>query len=245
KIVHGMLRTYLRRYGGAYEPQTWWDKTFYDVEISDARTISRTKSHISSMYHYASVELLILRHFANHRVGSLGRVFDVGSGAGHWIHFYQGLGASECVGVDVSQKCVNALRSRFADNDAVTIHHGTCANALAQLSEQDEQQYDVVNAIGVMFHIVDDDEWRRTIQRIGAAVRPGGHYVIGGHFGFLNNLNVQFDHAGRVNKRLRSRTCWRRELRSAGFRKVSFYANNAYRSIRDLLPENNLLIACK
>jgi hypothetical protein len=96
-----------------------------------------------------------------------------------------------------------------------------------------------------MYHIVDDEEWSRTIQLIGEAVRPGGLFVASGHFGWFNNANVQIDNHDRVNKRLRSRTCWRKHLYSAGFTNVKFYRNFSYLFVREKLPENNVMIATK
>ena len=123
----------------------------------------------------------------------------------------------------------------------MVIHCGKASEILDKL----DKHYDLVNAIGVMFHIVEDVEWVNTIKVIGKSLRKGGLFVVGGHFGILDNVNVQIDHNSQINKRLRSRRHWRDTLKKAGFSRVDVYTNNAYLWIDDILPENNVLIATK
>lgn len=230
KILNGWART-LRGDGSAYSPD-WWDRRFFLHGVSDRVTIWHGISELTSAYHYASVETLILRELLA-RQHSPRRVFDIGSGAGHWLDFYANLGA-EVSGVDVSAKCVEHLRGRY------DVHLGKATDALPYL----EGRFDLINAIGVMFHIVDDAAWRETLAGIHAALRPGGLLVVGGHFGWLDGVNVQWDE-GRVNKRLRSRWNWTRTLRGLGFDRIRIRHNLAYLTAPEPLPENSLLFARK
>ena len=241
RILSGVFRGIKTRKTPLRVPNTWWDDNFYGREVSDAKTISRVTSQIAAKYHYASVEMLILRHFAANQIDSFDQLLDIGSGAGHWLRFYQDLGALRCVGIELSAKCVAALKAKYQDDESVEIFHGPGSETLGKF----KQHFYVVNAIGVMYHIVDDEEWSRTIQLIGEAVRPGGLFVASGHFGWFNNANVQIDNHDRVNKRLRSRTCWRKHLYSAGFTNVKFYRNFSCLFVREKLPENNVMIATK
>ncbi len=152
-----------------YKSETWWDKAFYGEEIADSKTISKRTGQIATLYHYASVELLILRHFSRYAIEPPDCAFDVGSGASHWIRFYKKLGASKCVGVDVSAKCVELLSNQYAEDDSVSIYHGVCENILSEV----RGKYDIVNAIGVMFHIVDDEEWSRNICKVSDSLQEG------------------------------------------------------------------------
>lgn len=239
KIARGIYRTYIapEKYR-PYSPDNWWDDYFYTGELNDSATIDWDKPAYSTIYHYSTIEIMMLRHFFHHGVDVTGAdVLDIGSGAGHWLEFYRKLKAGTVTGMDISEKSARYLSEKYAGDDSVTILHGH----VAELPEN--SGYDVVNAIGVMFHIVDDDEWHRAVQKLWASVRPGGVMVIGGHFGMLSNLNVQFDPDGTVNKRLRSRGQWKRELE--GRSKIRFYRNDVALRIADTLPESNLLIAHK
>ena len=240
KLANGLYRSRLRRNTSEYDPSSWWDQAFYTQGVSDARTISAQRGEVSAAYHYASVELLILRHLVSHGIGVRGAsVFDVGTGAGHWLDFYLELGASRCVGVDVSERSVAHVRERYADDLTVEVHQGLFQEVL----EESEARYDIVNAIGVLFHVVDDDEWDRGTAAIADCLRPGGHLVVGGHFGLFDNVDVQFDEHGRSNKRLRSATHWKRRLRALGFQQVKIHRNRAFLFVSEPMPESSVLVA--
>jgi cyclopropane fatty-acyl-phospholipid synthase-like methyltransferase len=186
--------------------------------------------------------MLILRHLTNEDFDLPSkRICDLGSGSGHWIDFYLSLGASQCTGIDISRKATDFLDKKFAAQDNVVIHTGRLDQVLQNLDDP----YDLVNVIGVMFHLVEDEQWLRVISEVARILNPGGLFVVGGHFGLLNNLNVQFNSDNKVNKRLRSAAHWKRTLRCSGFGRVTIYRNRAYLSVRDSLPENNLLVATK
>lgn len=238
-IAYGALQTLIRR-GRRYEDSTWWDESFYTHGVSDRQTISPTKHPLSAIYHYYSIELLIVRHLFNAHQSVAGKSFvDIGAGSGHWIDFYRSLGAADCVGVDVSRNSVDHLRQKHEENAGVEIKLGKALDFMSQC----DRKFDFVNAIGVMFHIVDDTEWEETIRQVARILNPNGMFVIGGHFGLLDGLNVHISDDGEIFKRLRSRRHWEVALKNAGFDDRQVYKNNAYLAIDDPLPQNNLLIA--
>lgn len=242
KLMTGLMRTWFERDYETYAPQEWFDANVYDEGVGDALTIGKGWSELSTRYHYASVELIILRYLRNHGLQVQGaRVFDIGSGAGHWLDFYRSLGAAECIGVDIAESSAAYLNEHYAGDDAVHVHHGRFQDHVGS----EPGGLDFVNAIGVMFHVVEEEWWREGIAAIGTGLKSGGHFIVGGHFGHIDNLDVQFDEQRHCNKRLRSRSHWRRALKDAGFDRVSFQWNPAYLGIMDALPENNLLIARK
>src|SRR5688500_17954394 len=88
KILRGVYRTHLRGDQRGYAATTWWDDRFFTKGVSDRQTIAADKSVVTAAYHYASVELLILRHLCQADFSVQGKtVCDLGSGSGHWIDF--------------------------------------------------------------------------------------------------------------------------------------------------------------
>jgi SAM-dependent methyltransferase len=242
KILRGAHRTFVRGERTAYDSSSWFDNQFFTRGMSDRQTIAPDQNPLVAAYHYNSVENLILRHLLNRRRDATpSTVCDLGSGSGHWIDFYRSLGVSRCLGIDVSSKSVDFLKAKYAGQDDVAIHHGRIRDVLASL----DARFDLVNAIGVMFHIVDDGEWEETLRQAGRVLTPRGLFVVGGHFGLLDGVNVQFDADNTVNKRLRSLSRWKRSLRRAGFAGTTLYRNTAYLHVFDALPENNVLVAEK
>jgi SAM-dependent methyltransferase len=240
KVFRGFVRTYLRRDHKSYHPTSWWDERVYTRGMSDSRTISQDTSLLATKYHYASVELVILRHLRNHNIDLTGAaVLDVGSGAGHWIDFYRSIGAAACVGIDISETSVRFLQKKYAAQEHVQIYHGLFQNIL----EANPAKFDLINAIGVMFHVVNDPDWEKGLQLLTKNLEVGGTLIIGGYFGLLNNVNVQFDAENSVNKRLRSRMHWMKKLRALGYTKLKIYQNLAYLRIDEPIPECNILVA--
>ena len=234
KILLGIKNTYLNPKGNIYQPEMFWDN-FFKNGINDSKTISPIKGMFLSMYHYTSIEQIILRYLHNNSIIT-SSVLDIGSGAGHWIKFYQSLGVTT-TGIDVSNIAIKYLNDTFEGK--------FIQGQVPQVFSSCEEAFDIINAIGVMFHIIDDNDWKNTIVEISKRLLPNGIFITSGQFGCINGVNVQIDKNGNINKRLRSKNKWRKTLKEAGFSKVKFYKNKAYLNINDTMPENNILIATK
>ena len=238
-LLRGMLRTYIWCNGFPYDPSHWWDEEFYIQGVSDRHTLGNDKNILAAMYHYASVEQLILRYFFNQHIDPRGMaILDVGTGSGHWIDFYSALGAGKLTGIDISQKSIEFLQTKYTLNDAINIYQGFFQDYL----KDKNNEFDLVNAIGVMFHVVNDNDWQYGLQAIANALKPGGYLIVGGHFGIINN-NTRFNPDNSYRKRLRSRRYWTSHLRELNFTEIKVYRNPAYRTIRTWIPENNVLVA--
>jgi SAM-dependent methyltransferase len=238
KTIRGVYRTYLSKYNSSYAPQKYWDAYYSQEPVVDATTIDHGKELIPTRIHYNAIENIILSQFDRQELPiAEADVLDVGSGAGHWLKFYLGMGAQSVTGVEVSNGAATALRRAFSDDARVTIVNDYINSAPIH------RDFDIVNAIGVMFHIVDDGIFEASVEKMKSLVKPGGCMVVGGAFGLLNNLNVQYDTDGRVTKRLRSYGRWKKLLGpSWTTRRV---INRSYRLVNATLPEANVLFAVK
>jgi SAM-dependent methyltransferase len=221
-------------------PNSWWNTEFYlTSSVNDAKTLSNTKNVITANYHYASTEVLISRYLRNTDFNPSGKlVLDLGSGAGHWIDFYINSGYDSIEGVEISELAYQALIDKYGAMENITLQHDDIHHHLVSTS----RRYDVINAIGIMFHITNDESWRELIKSIYHCLLPGGLFIASGHFGLFPSSNVQIE-GPYINKRLRSRRAWNKELKKAGFTDITFIRNPAYLYINDTLPENNLVIA--
>ena len=242
KILKGIYYSYFIKKGQEYEASNFWNTSVYLHGISDRQTIDPNQSPYSSKYHYCSVEMQILKHLYNNCIETeKSSVLDIGSGSGHWIEFYKSLDAVKISGIDISETSIDYLNQKYSNDLKISFYKGKAVEIINQIQES----FEIVNAIGIMFHIVDDKEWLETINKISMKIPKNGIFVVGGHFGFLNGLNVQIDQYGKINKRLRSKFVWKRALKKAGFSTIKIYKNNAYLWIKDTIPENNVLIATK
>lgn len=236
-----------------YDPRTFFDSWYRSqAELTDLATIARDFNPLFGRYHYNATENSIIEFFTTHGPPSRPEVLDLGSGAGHWIRFYRDVfAARRVVGADISRSCVEALRTSFSGQDQVEIICGDFSSPDFELG----RRFDIVNAIGVVFHIVEDDAWRRALANLARHLSPDGYLVVGGQFGWITQ-NVQFHKCddferweerqnGRsdltlYNKRIRSLRAWKRCARSVGLRVLGLRRTRVARGVRT--PENNILV---
>ena len=130
-------------------------------------------------------------------------VIDIGSGIGFYIDFIKKRGASKIVGVDISQTSIDYLKTNFPD----------CDFYKADISEIDLKlpgKYDVLIAISILFHIVDDMKFAQAIQNIGNLIKPRGFAILSDTFS-----QPLFNLAPHVT--FRNRAEYENELKKAGF----------------------------
>jgi cyclopropane fatty-acyl-phospholipid synthase-like methyltransferase len=148
------------------------------------------------------------------------------------------------------------LTRKYADRPAVSILRADAADA-SFTAELIGGPVDYVSAIGVMFHIVDDDRWRSAIRNLAGVLRPGGLMIVGGDFG-AETRNVNFHGSDefstwreyataraaaeeiRINKRVRSLAEWSMTAASCGLRVVDLVRTD--RDSRLTTPENDILL---
>lgn len=233
-------------------------------QVRDSMTIG-TVSEPEARFHYNACENAVIRslarltpvagqppsvwRFAQER--RAWQVLDVGSGTGHWVDFYLDVYLARAVtAVEFVPQMVEYLRVKYAACDRVTV---LAANVVED--PLPERAFDIVNAIGVMFHIVDDQHWRRAVARMLVAVKPGGLMLVGGDFG-AQTRDVQFHRIDRfeswrehdasgspallVNKRVRSLADWSDLAASLGATIVDLVRSEATPLLRT--PENDLLV---
>ena len=253
--------------GGEFAGQEFFSSYYRSTaqgRIVDSMTIG-TVSEPESRFHYNATENSIIRaltrrapignqppsvwRFAQGR--RAWKVLDVGSGAGHWVDFYLDVYLAKSVtAVEFVPQMAEFLREKYASRPEVTVLQADVAT-----DPLPAREFDIVNAIGVMFHIVNDDLWRQAIARLLASLKPDGLMLVGGDFGD-ETRDVQFHRTDRfeswrehdaapypatlVNKRVRSLHEWTRVAGELGATVVEVIRSDATPDIRT--PENDLLV---
>ncbi len=99
------------------------------------------------------------------------RILDVGAGLGYFVNRFLEWGAASVTGVDITEFGVQQLRQRFP--------HQTFYRA--DISDPDcsvPGGFDLVSAISMLFHIVEEPKFDQAIQNICDRVLPGGHLLL-------------------------------------------------------------------
>lgn len=252
---HYVIPLFTRGKRRPYDPARYFESYYRlvaDAEFSDRVTISPVKHPALARFHYNALENSILKYFSTRPHSSIPpAVLDVGAGAGHWIDYYlEVFSASGVVGVEISPRCVEALTEKYRDRENVEIIRGDVSSPDFRLG----RSFDVISAIGVMFHVTDDDKWKQALKNLAGHLKEDGVMIVGGQFGLITQ-DVQFH--GRddfssfneildsrpgellVNKRIRSRRCWRKAALEAGLVIDGFVKTPHLKRRRG--PENNIL----
>lgn len=238
-----------------YDARRSWATRYEDVlregALDDASTIKRGSSALRARYHYNAVENAILEHALRRGFPERPATLDVGPGAGHWLDFYRNaFGARRVVGVEISTSAADALSATYAEDPEVSI-------ALADIADEDlelGERFDVVNAVDVLFHVVDDDRWRRAVGNLARHLAPGGRLVVAEHVGavshdagFRSPDPARGEEPGPpgsptvlVTKRVRSPRSWRACAREAGLVEIAVERIRKSRTLPT--PANRLLV---
>jgi hypothetical protein len=133
------------------------------------------------------------------------RVFDGGFGEGVYLRYWMHRGASKISGADFSPGAVRAARARHPDFD---LRQGDLS------SPEDLSgfgRFDVVTAIDVLYHIMDDHAWVAAITNLLSLVDEEGIFVASDKF------PVQDTWQPMPHVRRRSLAMWQSVLASSGF----------------------------
>jgi len=240
-------------------------------ELSDRITISPTVSKLASRYHYNLVENKIIEFFAGQSEflrhdAPPRRLLDIGSGAGHWIDFFDELFELEAaIGIEISSVCADKLRAKYADRAAGLARVEIRSDDISRPDFDGGTESHIISAIGVMFHIVSDDKWMQALANLARCLADDGVLVVGGEFGERTE-DIQFHKIDRfsswqeradaweefgntedeevlVNKRVRSRAMWEESARAVGLEVAALAETHPDPRIRT--PQNNLLFLRK
>lgn len=130
-------------------------------------------------------------------------VLEVGAGHGTFTEIMSERGG-RVVATDVSERCVDRLRARFAGNDRVAVVHGG-------VDAVGHGPFDSAVLINVLEHIEDDDG---VLRELSATLKPGGRLILWvPAFQFLySGFDRKIGHYRRYRKGE-----FRRQLTQAGF----------------------------
>lgn len=114
------------------------------------------------------------------------QVLDVGCGYGYFVKRFIEWGADRVTGLDITDVSVRTLRESFPD-------HRFIQADISAASVPVEGQFDIVSAINVIFHIVEDGKFNQALENLCTYVKPNGHLILVD--AFYNSPLINASHA--------------------------------------------------
>jgi SAM-dependent methyltransferase len=154
-----------------FDPRAYWEQRLRahpDLRGVGHRRFSVMYNEI--MYQVAAENLSMALTKAQITVAGKS-ILDIGPGLGHFVRRYLEWGAARVTGVDITQVSVDELRRKYPDQ------HFICADISAPALVVGDV-YDLVCAINVVFHILEDHLFQRAIGNMSERVKPGGALLI-------------------------------------------------------------------
>lgn len=154
----------------SYDPYTYWESA-----ISDTPDVSAVGHPELGSYNRVAYRLRLatLRRAvaAVCPAWPMVSVCDAAFGVGYYLDFYARAGVSRVAGIDLSPTAVRRAQARFPDYDLFQ-------HDLAQPLPLSPRSFDLVTAIDVLYHIVDDARWELAVENLCALVSEKGALLI-------------------------------------------------------------------
>lgn len=159
----------------SYDPKSYWEKRL--SKRLDLTSVGH--AGLGSVYNswlYKARFRMLRRTLHTLRISATDTsVVELGVGSGAWVPFWQSYKPASLTGVDITSASVETLAARYPQYEFVQGDLGIPL-LLAQ------QQFDIVTAFDVLFHIVDDTSFSQAINNIGMLAKPNGWIIIGDSF---------------------------------------------------------------
>ena len=103
-------------------------------------------------------------------------VREIGPGGGFYIEKWQQLGVKRLNGIDISNYACEYLGGKFPEYEFL-------ADDATNKDIWADDEYDVISAFDVLFHIVDDEKYIRLLRLISESLKHGGYFLFTESFG--------------------------------------------------------------
>jgi SAM-dependent methyltransferase len=105
-------------------------------------------------------------------------VLDIGSGTGFYIQAWRELQVKNITGVDITPTSVENLKKTFPSHQ---FFQSDIGNVNFNINNQ-FSTYDLISAMDVLFHIVDDKRFEQAVKNISSITKKGGYFVYSDNF---------------------------------------------------------------
>jgi 2-polyprenyl-3-methyl-5-hydroxy-6-metoxy-1,4-benzoquinol methylase len=149
-----------------YDPERFWAERYSDIDLTKSGHADLPVEYNEWLYRRKKEILLAQLAKAGFRpAGS--SVLDIAVGTGVYVEMWRELGAAKVSGVDISQNAVDSLAQRFPQ---WSFYKWNLASP--GLSEHAGNDYPLVTALDMLYHIVDDHDFPVALNNLPRRAAP-------------------------------------------------------------------------
>jgi 2-polyprenyl-3-methyl-5-hydroxy-6-metoxy-1,4-benzoquinol methylase len=168
--IRGLVQTWRQRTGSYYrDPQSYWNARHRDHRDSLLGPGCIGLDEAANEDDYAAKWDRVRVALEREVVRGATRILDAGCGTGWFTQRVTTLGFADVEGADFS-----AAAAEIAQRNAPTTR--VRVGPLHEITSN--EPYDVVMCVDVLFHVVDDGLWKRSVENLAGLTRPDGALVI-------------------------------------------------------------------
>lgn len=168
-----------------FNPKDYWEKRL------EASFGLHGVGHINLGTHFNNWTYRIKAHVFRREMKSLGlrfgdlNVLDIGSGTGFYIDIWRNLGAGKIIGTDITDVAVEKLKRKYPGDEFHRVDIGENVDILGN------REFDIISAIDVLFHIVDDAHYKTAVENVYSLLKPGGIFILSEFFPHLPAVRME------------------------------------------------------
>lgn len=117
------------------------------------------------------------------------RVLDVGSGLGFFVNYFLAKRVKHVTGLDIAPAGVEYLQATYPQSKFYCVDVGDVPALPVR------EQFDIVSAISVLYHIIEEAAFQQAMKNMCQAIAPGGYLIVSDKFSPFLQLtagHVQF-----------------------------------------------------
>ena len=166
--------------------QTYWEKRLSsNFSLHGVGDIGLGKAYNGYLY---KVRAFVFRNIVKQLTfDKEEKVLDIGSGTGFYINLWKDTGLQSIHGSDITRIVVNNLTLEYPD---FTFFQLDVGEALPK--EIASNKYDFVSSFDVLFHIVEDEKYKRAIENIAHLIKHKGYFIYSDNF--MDDKEIRVKH---------------------------------------------------
>lgn len=189
-----------------YDPRKFWNDRYQTFDIT-------TSGHIDLPYYFnvwmyklkiAKIKNALFKYIDKKRAKNI-KLIELGCGTGVYINLWKKYDINELIGVDISSEAIDKLKIEYPEYNFY--ENDLSSDTMTKICG--ESSADVITAIGVLVHIVDDELFKKAVINISKIIKDDGIILI-------TEYLCRGTHQDKTYMKIRSLSSYKKIFKDAG-----------------------------